>query len=49
MQIVYHIGTHCTDQEAVLGLIVKKNEMLVQKRVTLPHPRKYQDVIREHL
>lgn len=49
MQIVYHIGTHCTDQEALHGSIVKKNEMLVQKRVALPHPRKYLDVIGEHL
>lgn len=49
MQIVYHIGTHCTDQEALHSSIVKKNEMLVQKRVALPHPRKYKDVIREHL
>ena len=49
MQIVYHIGTHCTDQEALHGSIVKKNEMFVQKRVPLLHPRKYKDVIREHL
>ena len=49
MQIVYHIGAHCTDQDALHASLVKNKTALVQKQVALPHPRKYRNVIRENL
>jgi hypothetical protein len=41
MQIVYHIGAHCTDLDALHGSLVKNKAALVQKQVARPHPRKY--------
>ena len=49
MQIVYHIGAHCTDQDALHASLVKNKTALVQKQVALPHPRKCLNVIRENL
>ncbi|MDB2690804.1 hypothetical protein OAS88_06565 [Planktomarina temperata] len=49
MQIVYHIGAHCTDQDALHASLVKNKAALVQNQVALPHPRKYRNVIRENL
>ena len=49
MQIVYHIGAHCTDQDALHASLVKNKTALVQKQVALPHPRECLNVIRENL
>jgi len=49
MQIVYHIGAHCTDQESLHASLVKNNEMLVQKRVAPASTPKYQNIICGHL
>ena len=49
MQIVYHIGAHCTYQDALHASLVKNKAALVQKQVALPHPGKYRNVIRENL
>jgi len=49
MQIVYHIGAHCTDQDALHASLVKNKAALVQNQVALPHPRKYRNVIRGNL
>ena len=49
MQIVYHIGAHCTDQESLHASLVKNNEMLVQKRVAPASTPKYRNIICGHL
>jgi hypothetical protein len=49
MQIVYHIGAHCTDQESLHASLVKNNEMLVQKRVAPASTPKYQNINCGHL
>ena len=49
MQIVYHIGAHCTDQEFLHASLVKNNEMLVQKRVAPASTPKYQNINCGHL
>ena len=49
MQIVYHIGAHCTDQESLHASLVKNNEILVQKRVAPASTPKYRNIICGHL
>lgn len=49
MQIVYHIGAHCTDEDALLRSLVKNKETLVDKRVALPNPSRYRQLVRETL
>ena len=48
MQIVYHIGAHCTDQDVLHASLVKNKTALVQKQAALPHPHKYRNVIRDN-
>lgn len=49
MQIVYHIGAHCTDDDALLKSLVKNKAPLVQNAVALPNPGRYRQLMRETL
>ncbi|MGV6839558.1 MAG: hypothetical protein ACWA40_05120 [Planktomarina sp.] len=49
MQIVYHIGVHATDEDALLRSLVKNREALVQHKVALPGPGRYRQLVRETL
>lgn len=47
MQIVYHIGANCTDQDRLLKSILKNAETFADQGVKVPGPGKYRRLIRE--
>lgn len=47
MQIVYHIGANCTDQDRLLKSILKNAETFAEQGVKVPGPGKYRKLIRE--
>ena len=47
MQIVYHIGANCTDQDRLLKSVLKNAETLAHQGVKVPGPGKYRRLIRE--
>jgi len=47
MQIVYHIGANCTDQDRLLKSILKNAEIFAQQGVKIPGPSKYRRLVRE--
>ncbi|WP_208354524.1 hypothetical protein [Pseudaestuariivita rosea] len=49
MQIVYHIGVHCTDEDRLLRSILKNKTLLKQEKILAPGARSYRKPIREAL
>lgn len=47
MQIAFHIGAHCTDEDRLLKSILKNAQMLSQQGIVVPGPGKYRSLIRE--
>lgn len=47
MQIVYHIGTNCTDQDRLLKSVLKNADSFAKQGVKVPGPGKYRRLIRE--
>ena len=47
MQIVYHIGTNCSDQDRLLKSVLKNAESLSKHGIKVPGPGKYRRLIRE--
>ena len=47
MQIVYHIGANCTDDDRLLKSILKNADNLAQQGIKVPGPGKYRRLIRE--
>jgi len=47
MQIVYHIGANCSDQDRLLKSVLKNAETFAQQGVKVPGPGKYRRLIRE--
>lgn len=47
MQIVYHIGANCTDQDRLLKSVLKNAETFANLGVKVPGPGKYRRLIRE--
>lgn len=47
MQIVSHIGLHCTDEDALLKSLSKNRDALARRKILLPNPGKYRPLIRE--
>ncbi|WP_281984219.1 hypothetical protein [Thalassorhabdomicrobium marinisediminis] len=47
MQIVYHIGANCTDQDRLLKSLLKNAEAFAEQGVKVPGPGKYRRLIRE--
>lgn len=47
MQIVYHIGANCTDQDRLLKSVLKNAETFAEQGVKIPGPGKYRSLIRE--
>ncbi|MCF2904271.1 hypothetical protein L0666_04680 [Octadecabacter sp. CECT 8868] len=47
MQIVYHIGANCTDQDRLLKSVLKNAETLANQGAKVPGPGKYRRLIRE--
>jgi len=47
MQIVFHIGANCTDQDRLLKSLLKNAETFAKQGVKVPGPGKYRRLIRE--
>lgn len=47
MQIVYHIGANCTDQDRLLKSVLKNADTFAEQGVKVPGPGKYRRLIRE--
>ena len=47
MQIAFHIGANCTDEDRLLKSILKNTDALLQQGVAVPGPGKYRKLIRE--
>ncbi len=49
MQIAFHIGANCTDEDRLLKSILKNADVLLQNGIAVPGPGKYRKLIRETL
>ncbi|MCK0097613.1 hypothetical protein MWU60_18700 [Yoonia sp. F2084L] len=47
MQIAFHIGANCTDEDRLLKSILKNANTLLQQGIAVPGPGKYRKLIRE--
>lgn len=47
MQIAFHIGANCTDEDRLLKSVLKNADTLLQNGVAVPGPGKYRKLIRE--
>ncbi|OWU68571.1 hypothetical protein ATO2_11935 [Roseovarius sp. 22II1-1F6A] len=49
MEIVYHLGVHCTDEDALLRSLRRNAESLASEGVVVPDPARFRPVLREAL
>lgn len=49
MQIVFHIGANCTDDDRLLKSLLKNVETFAQQGIKVPGPGKYRRLIRESI
>lgn len=49
MQVVFHIGAHCTDEDRLLKSLLKNRGPLQQYGIMVPGPGKYRKLIRQTL
>jgi len=47
MQIAFHIGANCTDEDRLLKSTLKNADLLLQHGVAVPGPSKYRKLLRE--
>lgn len=47
MQIAFHIGANCTDEDRLLKSILKNADVLLQQGIAVPGPSRYRSLIRE--
>ncbi len=47
MQIVYHLGAHCTDEERLLRCLLKNRGILADQGIIVPGPTKYRNLLRD--
>ncbi len=47
MQIAFHIGAHCTDEDRLLKSVLKNADVLWPQGIAVPGPGKYRSLIRE--
>jgi len=49
MQVVYHLGLHCTDEDRLLRALLKNKGRLAEEGIAIPGPGRYRPVLREAL
>jgi hypothetical protein len=49
MQIVFHIGAHCTDDGQILTCLLRNKGMLSEEGIIVPHPGRFRPILRETL
>jgi len=46
---VYHLGAHCTDDDALIRSLLRDGVPLQEHKVIIPRPRRYRKLVREHI
>ena len=49
MQIVFHLGAHCTDEGRLVRSLLRSRGALLERGVAVPPPRHYRSLLRETL
>ncbi|PTW50872.1 hypothetical protein [Rhodovulum kholense] len=49
MDVVFHIGAHCTDDDLLVRSLIRNRETLAAHGVAVPDPQSYRPVLREML
>ncbi len=49
MEIVYHVGVHCTDEGQIFQCLNRNRRLLAQEGIVIAHPGKFRTLIRETL
>lgn len=49
MEIAFHLGVHCTDEDALLKCLLKNRDALMSEGIAVPGPSRYRPIIRETL
>lgn len=49
MEIVFHLGAHCTDEDALLRCLLTNRDALMAEGIAVPGPSRYRPMIREAL
>ncbi|MFT4150864.1 MAG: hypothetical protein QM656_11770 [Paracoccaceae bacterium] len=47
MEIVYHLGAHCTDEERLLKCLLRNRELLTRQGIAVPGPARYRNLLRD--
>ncbi len=47
MQIVYHLGAHCTDEERLLRCLLRNRGALAPENIVVPGPKRYRTLLRD--
>lgn len=45
MQIVYHLGAHCTDEERLLRCLLRNRSALAEQGISVPGPARYRTLL----
>ena len=49
MQVILHIGAHCTDEDLLIRTLLKNQDMLAARGTAVPAPNMYRKLLRETL
>ncbi|TCO68780.1 hypothetical protein [Rhodovulum euryhalinum] len=49
MELVYHIGAHCTDEDGLLKCLFKNCDALSRQGILVPDPSRYRPILRDML
>ena len=49
MQIVFHLGAHCTDEGALLKCLLRNRATLAEEGIAIPDPARYPTLLRDAL
>jgi hypothetical protein len=49
MEIVFHIGAHCTDEDRIIKCLLKNRAALAAEGIVVPWPRQYRFLLRDLL
>lgn len=47
MEIVFHLGVHCTDEERLLRGLLKNRQLLSDASIAVPGPARYRNLLRD--
>lgn len=47
MDIIYHFGAHCTDEERLMRCLLKNRALLAEQGIVIPGPARYRKLMRD--